>query len=123
MGHTQARNVEELIADVPLIELEIDNRPLEGGPGFVAMVGPFGVHPLRTRGEGRSLLRQLRDLDFSYAVASLSRSYVERHIAKATIGEFGSQSIFTDDYKRLASRSALTVVWPHPDENVAFEEE
>ena len=130
MWHTQAPNVEELIADFPPIELKIDNRPLEDGPGFVAMVGPFGVHPLRTRDEGRNLLRQLRDLNFSYAVASLSHSYVERYIAKATIGELTSHANFKDASEPfvnrraltvIASRYGLTVVWPHPDENVAFD--
>ena len=126
--YRQASNVEELIAGVPSIELRIDNLPLEDGPGFVAIVGPFGVHPLSPRDEDRILLRRLRDLNFSYAIASLSRryveephSYVEKLIAKATVGELASPSKFMDASERSASHCGLTVVWPHPDENVAFE--
>ena len=133
MGHrinTRAPNVEALIADVLPIKLKIDNLPLEDGPGFLAIVGPFGVHPLRTRDEGRSLLQRLRDLNFSYAIASLSHIYVKEPIARAT-RELAGPSNFVDASERsvsqraltiIARRCGLTVVWPHPDENVAFED-
>ena len=123
MGHsidTRAQDVKGLIAGVRPSRLIIDRQPL-GSPGFAAVVGPFGVRPLFPGDE-------VRDLNFSYAVASLSHSYVlEGHIEKGlTVSvqrDFESQSTFTDVPERFATRRGLTVVWLRPGENVAFEEE
>ena len=122
--HTQAQNVEKLIADVPFGRLIIDDRLLESG--FAAVVGPFGVRPLLP--DDARLLLQVRDPNFSYAVASLSHSYVlEGHIEKGlTVSvqrDFESQFTFTDAPERFAIRRGLTVVWLRPGENVVFEKE
>ena len=129
--HTQAPNVEELIADVPSGRLSIydvdGNQQLEES-GFAAVVGPFGVRFLRPRDDLSPLL-QLLDRNFSYAVALLSHSHVHHVLEKRQIAEtiapdeFEAQSSFTDVSGRLATQHGLTVVWLRPGDNVAFEQE
>ena len=126
MGHpgsAQALDVaEQPIYRPEFPQLRIGDQWLE--PGFAAMVGPFGVHPLRTR-EDRSLLLQLRDLNLNYAVASLSHSYIsEGHRA---VSEDSTKQLVLKGHRaaleRFPSRLGLTVVWPSADEDVSFEEE
>ena len=95
------------------IQVHIGDQTLE--PGFASLVGPFGVQPLRGKNH---LLRMLqdRDLNLSFAVASLSSQYVET----------ASQGRFWPEEKAAAPRSShragLTVVWPEPSEDVFLAE-
>ena len=79
---------------------------LEVGPGFAMIVGPSGLHPLRSNDDFR-YLDIYRELNVSFAIASLS----VRYMAMIGDGIWPEQDTITDAY--IASRNGLTVVWPN----------
>lgn len=86
-------------------------------PGFAAIIGPFGVYPLRTR-EDHFRLREVRELNFTYAVVSLSLQY-----ALSTIQSFIGYGEQGDASERLATRHGLTVCWPRADDEITIEDD
>ena len=84
--------------------LYVDNRELD--PGFAAMVGPFGVLPLR----GNSYrLQERRDSAIGpFALASLSSQYAKTVIRNPLWPDDEAEG----DDERSAHRRGLTVVWP-----------
>ena len=117
MGHLEPElNVAELLAETsPLPRLRIGDQLLD--PGIAAMVGPFGVYPLRTRDDNLRLL-QVREMNLSYSVVSLSLRYALA-MSETWMGyeELGIAN------ERLSSQRGLTVVWPRVEDDVNFEEE
>ena len=95
--------------------IRVGSQDLE--PGFAAMVGPFGVQPLR--GIPLSFFQVLQDTDLSlnFAVASLS----SRYAATVSRGLRWPDEGKADD-ERSAERDGLTVVWPEPSEDVFLTE-
>lgn len=93
------------------LRLRLGNQVI--GPGFAAMVSPFGVSPLRNANDLLQVNR-IRALSPNIAVASLSSRYVraviqdffrsnetvERSVGERSVGE------------RFANRAGLTVIWP-----------
>lgn len=120
--------------------IRVGERNLE--LGFAALVGPFGVHPLR---RANDLMRMSigRDLNLNIAVASLSSRYVtavtseefwreggerrvppsvntsQDNISRWRVGYAGQET--TD--KRFSNRAGLTLVWPEAGEPVLLRDE
>ncbi len=117
MGHLAPElNVAELLPDAsPLTRLRIGEQLLD--PGFAAIVGPFGVYPLRTRDDHRLLL-QVREMNLSYSVVSLSLRY-----ALATSETLMGYEEIGIANELLSSQRGLTVVWPRAEDDVNIEEE
>ena len=83
-------------------QLDIGDRPIE--LGYPAMIGPSGIIPLRSERD-RQYIDRVRELNYSFVVASLSYRYVMRVSQRAP----WIDETYTTD---LASRRAgLTVVW------------
>ena len=105
------------------LRIRVGDRDIE--PGFAAMVSPFGVYPLHGEND---LLRvtQVRNLNISIAVASLSRRYIRavnqdpfRSGEEKTVSEQNQVGL----YDRFANRAGLTVVWPEAGEDITPAEE
>ena len=107
-------NLAELTEGVLPLQVRIGDNLLD--PGFAAIVGTFGVHPLRSREDGQRLLR-VRELNLNYAIMSLSFGYLSdtSESPRSKAGEQGTAS------ERFASWRGLTVAWPSPGEDVALE--
>ena len=94
------------------IQVHIGDQALE--PGFASLVGPFGVQPLR--GKNRLLqMLQDRELNLSFAVASLS----SRYATTVSRGLSWPNEAKIDD-ERSAERAGLRVVWPKAGDEVTL---
>lgn len=119
LGHPE---VEQVLGATELSEhflrglrIQVGDQSLEWG--FSAIAGPFGVRPLRSE-EDFGQIQLLRELNLSYAVASLSRRYVMTVIREQLwLDEEGTAS------ERSANRAGLTVVWPEAGEDVSLAKE
>ncbi len=102
------RYLQSLFSDLDLEDLE---------PGFVAIVGPFGVQPLPAENDLLQML-QTRNWNLNIAVASLSFQYVK------TVTQ---EQPWLDDVVPIAARpthrNGLTVVWLKSGEAVDLREE
>ena len=81
-------------------------------PGFVAIVGPFGVQPLPAENDLLQML-QTRNWNLNIAVASLSFQYV-----KAVTREQPWLDKVVPAAARSTHRNGLTVVWLKSGEDV-----
>ena len=103
------------------LSLRVGDRRVERG--FAAVLGPIGRLPLRT-GEDLDRVRLIRDVTPNVALASLSSRYASTIIAEPRGFDEGelrdTLNTVPDGDGRFAQRAGLTVVWPMPDENIAF---
>lgn len=118
LGHLEVEQVlgtTELSEHVPRdLRIRVGDQSLERG--FTAIAGQFGVRPLRSE-EDFGQIQLLRELNLSYAVASLSSRYFMTVTREHRwLDEEGTDS------ERSASRAGLTVVWPEDGEDVALAE-
>ncbi len=144
LGHSGAENM--LGDEAPSeraprsLRIRVGDRNLE--PGFAALVGPFGVHPLR-RANDLMRMSLARDLNLNIAVASLSSRYVMAVTSEEFWREGGEAGVppavntshdktsqrrawyageeSTD--KRFSNRAGLTLVWPEAGEDVLLQNE
>ena len=104
-----------------LLELQVGGLRIE--PGYAAVLGPFGVHPLRDH-DDVLLLRHALRLEMPVAIASLSEQYVNVVVeggGKQAVKQFWShQEMVTPEGDLRAGdadipyaiRAGLTVAWP-----------
>lgn len=94
-------------------------------PGFAAIVGSFGIRPLRGKND-LIQVTQVRDLNIDIAVASLSRRYIRSVVNQDPLQIGKIQTTDEQDqvglHDRFANRAGLTVVWPEVGENVTLVE-
>ena len=104
------------------IQLRVGHRSME--PGFAAVVGPVGVHPLRNS-DDLDLARRLREATPEVAFASLSSKYAYTVMrapdAFDEVTRVRDPDSFLEADDRFAQQSGLTVAWPKVDEELAFE--
>ncbi len=96
------------------VKVSVDDVELD--PGCAAIVGPFGVLPLRDPEDGRRLLRVREEFNLDWAIASLSFAYL---LETSGAGHSQEREPGTAS-ERLASWNGLTVAWPSLEEEVAF---
>lgn len=118
LGHLEVEQVlgtTELSEHAPgVLRIHVGDQSLEWG--FSAIAGPFGVKPLRSK-EDFGQVQRLRELNLSYAVASLASRYFMTVIREHRwLDEERTAS------ERSASRAGLTVVWPEDGEDVVLAE-
>ena len=105
------------------LQIRVGDQDIE--PGIAAIVGPFGVQPLRSKQDllqVSQILQVLQSLDLNLnnniAVASLSSRYV------TTVSQ---ERLWTDEAETAnelsANRGGLTVVWPKTVEDLVLGEE
>ena len=104
--------------------LRVGDRPIE--PGFAAVLGPIGSHPLRDAVD-LEIVRLIRELTPNVALASLSSRYASTIIREPRAFDEGelrdtSKAAYDGD-GRFAHQAGLTVAWPIPDEEIAFADE
>ena len=122
LGHPEA--VEMLAVAEPSqrvpgeLRIRVGDQDIE--PGFAAIVGPFGVRPLRSKEDllqASQIFQVLQSLDLNLnnniAVASLS----SRYVTTVSQERLWPDEAETDD-ERSANRAGLTVVWPEDGEDV-----
>ena len=119
LGHSET---EQILDDtnsfhgIPgVLRLRVGEQVLE--PGFAAMVGPFGVHPMRRKNDLLQVLRA-HELNLNFSVASLSSRYANA----VWQGLRWPDEARTDD-EWSAIRAGLTVVWPTAGQDVLLAEE
>lgn len=117
MGHNAPTlDAKEVAADSSAFaRLRMGAQLLE--PGYAAMVGPFGVYPLRTQDDNRRL-RQAREMGLSYSIVLLSLQYASA--SSETLIRYEELEIAN---LRSANRYGLTVVWPGAEDDIYIEEE
>ncbi len=97
-------------------EMDDIENPAELGfdiePGLAAVAGPFGVRPMRDRGD-IELVNAARDLGIPVAVASMSARYLENVISDVgwAVGQAGRRNDVFHAEERFASQGGLTVRW------------
>ena len=125
LGHVEAvqtLNVPEPSRRIPGdLWLRVGERLIE--PGFAAVLGPIGIHPLRRR-DDLDRVRRIRELSLDIAVASLSSRYARMFVGGSDSfdeGELGlAHKAALDSDERFAQRDGLTVAWPAQDQDIAF---
>ena len=128
LGHAEAVQTANLRPPSPRLAgdmwLRVGDRPLD--PGFAAILGPVGIHPLRGR-QDLDRVRLIRDLTPNVALASLSSRYASTILRDPLAYDEGASD---DAVKpslvgsgRFAQRAGLTVAWPMPDQDIAFADE
>lgn len=126
LGHSEA--VPLLDDSVPSasfrgeVRLRVGHRTME--PGFAAVVGPIGVHPLRSA-DDFGLVRRIREVAPEVAFASLSSKYaytvMRASDAFDEVTRVRDPDSFPKPDDRFAQQAGLTVAWPKVDEELAFE--
>ena len=101
--------------------LRVGDRPVD--PGFAAVLGPIGSHPLRGRND-LDQVRLIRELTPNVTLASLSSRYAgtimrDPHGFDATESAVAYETARDGD-DRFAQQAGLTIAWPTPDEDIAF---
>lgn len=122
------------------VRIRVGDHKLE--PGFAALVGPFGILPLRSEND-RFQIPLIPDLNLSFAVASFSSHYVMA-VKQEEFWRYKEATRVPPEYgarqdrvirgpawygreelaeKRFADQSGLTVVWPEAGEYIVPHEE
>ena len=125
LGHPEA--VQTLNGSAPSRRLPRDLQIRSGGqylePGFSALVGPIGLHPLRNV-EDLDRVRRIRDLSPNVALASLSSRYASTISLEPNWSDDeevrDSHVKHPESAGRSAKRAGLTVVWPEAHEDIAL---
>ena len=98
------------------LALRVGNHRIE--PGFAAVLGPIGIHPLHSEND-LDLVRVIREFtpNIVLVLVSLSRQYVNTIIQEPQ--EFGEEIVRGGD-GRFAQHAGLTIAWPMPDEDIVL---
>ena len=123
LGHTEAVetvNLRPPSARLPGdVWLRVGDQSVD--PGFAAVLGPFGIFPLRGSAD-LDLLRLIRELTPNVALASLSSKYASTIYRDPLVYDDAIKLSPTGSYG-FAQRAGFTVAWPMPDQDISFVEE
>ena len=103
------------------IWLRVGDRPVD--PGFAAVLGPVGIHPLR-RNDDLDRVRLIREVTPNVALASLSSHYASTIFRDPlAYGEWASDEAVmpsSGGSDRFMQRAGLTIAWPTPDQDIGL---